>query len=222
MSSSRIFFTSDTHFGHGNIIKYSNRPFLTELDKEEFAKESVDFNRPKWRVSQEAIAAMDNELLKQINDMVGENDVLYHLGDFALPGKYNYYQRCHQYRNRIKCKNVIIIWGNHDDRSIYNLFSADYDLKYLKVPDINKDIVLCHYAMAIWNKCHKGSWHLYGHSHSTAEPWLDTIMNGRRSIDVGVDNAAKIFGKYRPFSLDELKEIFKTRTGFSADHHVER
>lgn len=54
-----IFFTSDTHFGHTNVIKYCNRPFS---DVHEMNKELTD----RW------------------NAVVGPRDDVYHLGDFSL------------------------------------------------------------------------------------------------------------------------------------------
>ena len=54
----RIFFTADTHFGHGNVIKHCNRPY-----------ESVD--------------EMDEDLIKTWNYMVKEDDIVFHLGDFC-------------------------------------------------------------------------------------------------------------------------------------------
>lgn len=227
-TSPRVFFTSDTHFGHGNIIKYCSRPFLGKRDKEEFERlgQWHDGNwkgdkSSKWRMSEEAIELMDAELLKQINDLVGENDILYHLGDFAMPGKGDLYRKCRQYRDRITCRNIHFIWGNHDDRrAVRDLFSSTHDLFMVSPPGAPAKIVLCHYAMAVWDGSHRGNWHLYGHSHSEAEPWLNRTMTGRRSIDVGVDNAAKILGAYRPFALEELASIFGDRCGFAFDHHV--
>lgn len=40
-------------------------------------------------------------------------------------------------------------------------------------------------------------------------------------MDVGVDNAKKILGEYRPFSFNELKKIMDARTGYY-EHHGER
>jgi calcineurin-like phosphoesterase family protein len=54
-----IFFTSDHHFDHANIIKYCNRPFL-----------SVD--------------EMNEEIVKRWNQVVDANDTVYYLGDFSL------------------------------------------------------------------------------------------------------------------------------------------
>jgi calcineurin-like phosphoesterase family protein len=224
----RVFFTSDTHFGHGNIIKYSKRPFLCELDQEELARigQWHDGNwkgdgASDWRISPESIELMDEALLRQINDTVGEHDVLWHLGDFAMPGRnHNHYYRTRYYRDSIKCRTVNLIWGNHDDRRTTDIFNETYDLKEVEVPGLPRNAVLCHYAMAVWNKSHRGNMHFYGHSHSEAEPWLNRSMVGRRSMDVGVDNAAKVLGKYRPFSTDDIMALIGSQVGFAFDHHV--
>jgi len=61
-----IFFTSDHHFGHTNIIKFCNRPFA-----------NVD--------------EMNEELIRRWNEKIAPGDEVYHLGDFALitPEKLN-------------------------------------------------------------------------------------------------------------------------------------
>jgi hypothetical protein len=47
--------------------------------------------------------------------------------------------------------------------------------------DFGQPIVLCHYAMRVWNRSHHGAWHLYGHSRGNlpAAP----IAQSRRLID---------------------------------------
>jgi calcineurin-like phosphoesterase family protein len=228
--SGRIFFTSDSHFGHGNIIKYCHRPFLGERDKEELSRIGVwhDGNwkgedSSRWRMSDEAIDLMDRTLIDEINKIVGEKDILWHLGDFAMPDKrkHNHYNRCRYYRDQIRCQNVSMIWGNHDVRSIRDLFTQTYDL-YMLRPSNYPKVVMCHYAMAVWESSHRGNLHLYGHSHSEAEPWLEKTLVGRRSMDVGVDNAAKILGSYRPFTFDEIVGRLSKRAGFAFDHHVDK
>ena len=223
---SRVYFTSDTHFGHGNIIKYCSRPFLADADKEALARDGAwhdgdwkGSRASRWKMTPEAVRMMDDELIAQINAVVQPNDTLWHLGDWCFAPKMEYYNRARQYRDRINCRNVNLIWGNHDYRSIKDLFYHTYD--HFEIDVDGQMIVLCHYAHAVWNKSHRGSWHLYGHSHGGAEPWLDRNMPGRRSIDVGVDNAYKLFGKFRPFSMDDLRATVGARPGFGMDHHVD-
>jgi calcineurin-like phosphoesterase family protein len=215
-----IWITSDTHFGHGSIIKFCSRPFLCNVDAAVYSQNGnswIDKSRTPLepidndiksdftlyhRLSAESIKMMDDDLLDNINSCVKENDTLYHLGDFHLGGKKNNYEVASYYRNRIKCKTIHLVWGNHDDHVIQDLFTTTQDL--LDVNSHSKHFVFCHYAMACWNKKHKGALHCYGHSHSSAEEWLASIMPNRRSLDVGVDNAYKLLGKFRPFSIDEV------------------
>jgi calcineurin-like phosphoesterase family protein len=72
-----IFFTSDTHFGHKNIIKFSNRPFYS-------------------------IEEMDEVLIQNWNNVVGKNDTIYHLGDFCFGNSKKYLKRLNGNIIRIK------------------------------------------------------------------------------------------------------------------------
>lgn len=181
-----IFFTADTHFNHGNIIKYCNRPF-----------ESVD--------------EMNREMIKRWNSKVGHNDVVYHLGDFCFCRKYGV-DDIRYFYHQLNGKIHLII-GNHDDRRVVheaNVFESIKDLDRVRFD--NQKIVLCHYAMRIWNASHHGVWQLYGHSHGT----LPDI--GGLTFDVGVDNF-----DYYPLSFDEVKSIMDKR-GMKMvgadDHHM--
>lgn len=233
---SKLFFTSDSHFGHGNILKYCARDrFLTDADRAALEANGGSWHdgtwkgsrSSSWKISPEAVEAMNDHLFDNINKMVGVDDELWHLGDFAFvysksrnkqDKERDYYNKCREYRDRIKCRNVYLVWGNHDERNIKDLFTRTYDQFCIYAG--GQDIVVNHYAMAVWDSSHRGAWQLYGHSHSGAEPWMDQHMPGRRSFDVGVDNANKLLGDYRPFSYAEVEKIMSTRKGFSMDHHV--
>ena len=79
-----IFFTSDTHFFHDNIIKYCNRPYANSLE-------------------------MNEALVRNWNGVVGVEDKVYHLGDFSMGGKPRVAEALSQL-NGYK----ILIKGNHD------------------------------------------------------------------------------------------------------------
>ena len=165
---------------------------------------------------------MDETIIGNINKYVDSNSTLFHLGDFAMPGRqYDYFDRCKYYRDRINCKTIVCTFGNHDGAELETLFTKCADLMSDVVIN-HQQFTLCHYAMAVWNKNHgrSKSISVYGHSHSSAEPWLDKSQPGRRSMDVGIDNAYKLLGEYRPFSFQEIMEIMSQRSGFSMDHHV--
>ena len=59
--SKKVFFVSDTHFGHENIIRFCNRPFLN-------------------------VEEMNEVLIENWNKIVPEDGTVFHLGDFALGG----------------------------------------------------------------------------------------------------------------------------------------
>lgn len=227
------FFTSDTHFNHGNIIKYCRRMFCLNEQEQKDLSNGLDI-----RIRDESIRRMDEVLIEGINKTVGKDDHLWFLGDFLFARHNEYYRKCQEYLDRIECKNIHIIWGNHDDRVIGKLFATTDSLTMVAFRDdewvhgeqaihrarVDHDnrwqkVVLSHYAMAVWEKSHRATWQLYGHSHATAEQWLDSHMTGRRSVDVGVDNAIQLLKEYRPWKFTELKSLFADRKGFSVDVH---
>ena len=236
----KIWFTADTHFGHGNIVKYCNRPFLKKLDIEALESNGGEWHDGIWkgefasrhRISREAVEEMNNTIIDNINKYVAEEDTLWHLGDFAFAPRGKYVAHCEGYRGRIRCQNVNIVWGNHDEPTCEEPSDSDYHIRHLfnkarhlvitKFSGHKNKFFMSHYANAVWDKSHRGAIHLYGHSHTTAESGLDKHFPGRRSIDVGVDNAFRLLGEYRPFSLDEILRVVGNKPGHVLDHHTPR
>lgn len=171
--------------------------------------------RSTWSPSTESLSRMDDHLIDQINKNVAPDDILWHLGDFCFWKSGDRIRFAKSYRERIRCRNVFLIAGNHDSPEIKDAFDGYFDYKEIKAH--SKNIVLSHYAHCFWNRSHYGSWMLYGHAHGSAEEWLDFNMPGRLSMDVGVDNAFKVLGEYRPFSFREIAEIMEKRRGFHPD-----
>lgn len=218
----KIWFTADTHFSHKKIPLYAKRNFCLNKDEQKTVESiwmdggpnSVKFNR--WTPSWESISRMDDYLINKINQSVKKDDILWHLGDYCFSPKSKIEEYAERIRNRINCENLYLIWGNHDNKKIQRFFKETHER--CEIIYKQKSIVLSHYAQAVWNKSHYGSWMLYGHSHGTAEEWLDNAMPGRFSMDVGVDNVYKILGEYRPICFEEIQKIFENRKGLSIDN----
>jgi calcineurin-like phosphoesterase family protein len=132
------FFTSDTHFGHANIIKYCKRPFAT-------------------------VDEMTEGLVTRWNETVTKQDEVYFLGDFALGMRELPAATVCQRLNGIKHW----VFGNHDTgkmrKTLMPFFASSGDL--MEVHENGLTIVLCHYPLYRWNKAQFGSWMLHGHSH---------------------------------------------------------
>jgi len=211
-----VWFTADTHFGHRKIPFYANRRFCLDQDEiqtlEAILQNKNFYN--DWSPSWASISRMNDHLIKQINDHVDKDDILWHLGDFCFCKK-NAESEARKYRDRINCKNIFLVMGNHDKKEIQKVFSGSYEVQEITVQ--TKKIVLSHFSHSFWNKSHSKSWMLYGHAHGTAEDWLDQHMPGRLSMDVGVDNIFRIFGEYRPISFKEIAQLFSSRNGFQID-----
>lgn len=202
-----IWFSSDWHLGHANIIKYSRRPFLGQEDKNKMDQGLISYQDHKWRPDKESITLMDNSIINNINQVVMPKDELWFLGDFCFGSKDSYYKTARAYRDRINCDNIFMIKGNHDRECICNLFTDMFDMK--EISHNGQKIVLCHYAMRVWNKSHRGTWHLYGHSHGS----LPDDPNSQ-SFDCGID-----CHNYKPLSFFDVGRIMSKKTWKPIDHH---
>lgn len=173
------FFTSDTHFAHEGIIRHCFRSFVS-------------------------VQEMDETIIANWNARVGQKDIVWHLGDFTLAGA----EVAETYLSRLNGK-INLVWGNHDRNSVRKLprwASSQY------ATEISLDghpIILCHYAMRVWNRSHHGTLMLYGHSHAG-------LPGSNQSLDVGVDA-----WNFQPVTLPEILDRLATLPPFlSGDHHV--
>lgn len=213
----KVWFTADTHFGHKRIPFYARRLFCMS-EQERNRVESIPIgSHSNWTPSRESVVRMDNHLIDMINECVAPDDILWHLGDFCWGKSRGPSEVAKRYRARIACRNVFLVIGNHDREETWAAFDECHHYKEIKVG--SKHIILSHYAHSFWNRSHYGSWMLYGHAHATAEAWMESHMPGRLSMDVGVDNIARLTGEYRPISSDEIASLFFSRKGFHVDGH---
>lgn len=164
------YFVADLHLGHSNIIKYCNRPFMSRKEEDLYSMvNNGTIPTKELRISPESTVKMNATIIDSINATVMEDDTLVINGDFCWSTKDARSSMAAKFRNLINCKNVFLIWGNHDDRATLSpLFKACYD-QY----DFNVDgqhIFMNHFPCKSWDKSHHGAWMLYGHVHNLYGP----------------------------------------------------
>lgn len=182
-----IFFTSDSHYGHSNIIWMCKRPYTN-------------------------VEEMNRKLIENWNNVVKPDDLVFHLGDFAFGGQPLWRSIREQLNG-----NIILIKGNHDDRILKNgckvLFDGVYD--QVKFYIENRCIYLNHYPFLCYGGSYRSEedavFQLFGHVHSG--PNSTGLDNDRLKMlfpyqyDVGVDN-----NNYTPVSWEQIKEIIHEQT----------
>lgn len=177
-----IWFTADTHFGHNRIIQYCKRPFQNHQEMEE-------------------------KIIQNFNEVLHPGDLIYHLGDVAWST-----WPLNRLKSRLKCKNLHLILGNHDNRKENEYRQTYTSVNTLKTIHIQgyPHVTMCHYPMRSWPAKGYGAYHLFGHCHGT-------LAMFDRSFDVGVDPSA-----FRLVSLEEVHQRLKDIPIFQSedkDHH---
>lgn len=205
-SDSKVFFTSDTHFGHNKSFVFEKRGYSS-------------------------VEEHDEKLIDMFNKYIKKSDVLFHLGDFCLNTKR---ERFDQLLDQIECENIYYVWGNHnacikdayrevvsekynvDENTFVYPVTYKNKLNFLgpyKEITVNKQmIVVCHYPLEIWNQQQNNVWHLCGHSHHGNPTTLPSNLNGY-CLDVGWD------GYQRPISYDEVVGFMNNKQYYKRDLH---
>jgi calcineurin-like phosphoesterase family protein len=157
------FFISDTHFGHGGALGLYRRPFSS-------------------------VAAMNEGMAKRWNETVGPDDVVWHLGDFAIRQRpavvAEILARLHGHKH--------LLIGNNDPPATTELDGWESVQPYAEITVDSVSAVLCHYPFRSWRGMDKGWVNLHGHSHGRLKPQP-------RQFDVGVDVWA-----FRPVTLPTI------------------
>jgi calcineurin-like phosphoesterase family protein len=188
-----IFFTSDSHFFHKNILKYTHRPWVD-------------------------VGSMNAALIQNWNSVVKPEDSIYHLGDFAF-GSLN---KTIEILSQLNGKKYLVK-GNHDyhchreDFRVRWQWIKDYYSLSVQDPEMprgRQKIILSHYAFLVWDEGHHGAWALHAHSHNS----LSHLNLGTTRMDVGVDNP---LCNYSPISYEQVKLLMKDAKYQIVDHHNE-
>ena len=178
----RVFFTSDTHFYHANVISYNDRPF-------------------------DSVEQMNQTLINNWNRMVRKSDVIFHLGDFAFGGKKHWNSILDQLNGKI-----YLVLGNHDMNSFKWALAERFEQVALEMYAIidGQHIRLAHEPFLCYGGSDHNVWQLFGHVHSRENK--NGPYAGRLSMllplqyDVGVDN-----NDYTPVSFEQVREILSCR-----------
>ena len=173
-------YTSDTHFGHENIIRFSKRPF-------------------------NSVAHMDSVLIANMWELVGPEDDLWIVGDFAYGERSKDPAYLVDIFGQLPGARKHLVVGNHDGPLTQEL-PWDSVSKLVEVPDgpKNQAHTLCHYPMITWDQSRKGTLQMFGHVH---ENWRGT----QNSVNVGVDA-----WKYMPVRFED---VARRATGMPVNKH---
>ena len=202
----KVWITSDTHYGHTNICRGVTNWRLPNGDVP--VNQTRDFP---------TIEKMNAAIVNNINSLVGQDDILIHLGDWSFGG----FEKIEEFRNRIICQNIHLILGNHDhhiDRNRGDIRKLFLSVSWFEQFEyMGETIECCHYPISSWNNLRKGRVHLHGHCHL---PHNQKISNGRR-MDIGMDGNPD----FEPYDLHEVIKMLKKREIGSEmgplDHHMD-
>lgn len=188
---------SDLHINHTNLCK--------GISKWDDTGGCRDFD---------SLEDMNNAIFSSINSKVKKSDTLIVIGDILFGDK----TKLPTVLESIKCKNIWLIRGNHDDfldnpryRHHKELFVKvlDYmELTFNRKSGGKKKCVAFHYPMKVWNGSHKGFYALTGHSHGSL-PYED--------YELGLDMGWDVWKE--PLSLHEIDEILSKKKWEQVDHH---
>ena len=153
-----IYYISDLHFGHRNVIAMDGRPFAT-------------------------IEEMDETLIRLWNERVTDEDDVYIVGDFAYRNEYT----ATWYLRQLKGRKHLII-GNHDWHTTQDAKAMEHFAsveKIHRIEDNGRTVSLCHFPVAEWNGKRHGGYHVHGHIHVRRDEVYEFMSRFDRALNAG-------------------------------------
>ena len=172
--------TSDLHFGHANIKKFC----------------------PETRGRFRDVEHMRETMIEEWNQLVGQDDTVYILGDVAFLPAAEAVAIMHRLHGR-----KILIEGNHDRKLLNDpAFRACFDQvhNYLRLTHNGQLVILFHYPIAEFDQMHRGAVHLHGHLHGNTSG-----LEHYRVRDMGYDATGQIVMLLDDAITDALKGAIK-------------
>lgn len=185
----KIFFSSDQHFGHRNVLRFCGRPYRDEKE-------------------------MGQALIDNWNSVVTNDDIVVSMGDFFWFNDSHSIKKC---IDKLNGKEIYLVLGNHDKRESFRRVTDErfhivdgITHIFLRCDDTERwyqktfEIVCSHYPLMTWSHRDRGAINLFGHIHSG---WLRgcddydqnlPLWRGQQ-LDVGVDNQ-----NFTPVSFEDV------------------
>ena len=210
ITTNTIWVTADSHYNHKNICRG-----VTDWRMPDGSipiAQTRDFPN---------LGRMNYTIMSNINNVVGQDDVLIHLGDWSFGG----FESIREFRDMVVCKNVYLFLGNHDHhqkknkndiRDIFTYVDKEEDQFIFEGHSIH----LNHYPIMSWRDIKSGSIHLHGHTHLTG----DNRFGQGKKMDIGIDGHPE----FRPYNLlTEIIPLMDKRPISSEymtilDHHTDK
>lgn len=163
---------------------------------------------------------MDNDIIKNWNEIVTDNDVVYHLGDIAVCHDKPQQKEFEKIFNLLKQLNgkIILIKGNHDSRALFKYIdknnielNGEPKFSFQDVGALIKmnhcQYYMTHYPMMMGQV--KQIINLHGHIHHYS-------VSAKENINVGIDSPEKDYLKYnkpfgQPFTEDDLNVMIEQK-----------
>jgi calcineurin-like phosphoesterase family protein len=146
-----VYVVSDNHFGHVNVLKYESRPFPD-------------------------VETMNSGMVLRWNNVVGKNDIVYHLGDFCMGGA----EYIALYRAPLNGR-IFLIKGNHDSRKNQVYLDAGFERVYDK-PILVDGCILSHAPIYVDPNATHDFINIHGHVHGN--PGFPTVSKHSRCVCV--------------------------------------
>jgi calcineurin-like phosphoesterase family protein len=210
ITTNTIWITADTHYSHRNICRG-----VTEW---RMPDGSIPIDQTRDFPNLEK---MNNFIVTNINNVVMQDDILIHLGDWSFGG----FDSIREFWNRLVCKNIYLFLGNHDHHQKKN--KGDIRDIFTYVDKEEDEFIfdghmfhLHHWPIMSWSNMKTGGIHLHGHTHLEG----DNRFGLGKKMDIGM------FGhpEKRPYNLrTEVIPLMEKRPISSEyttvlDHHTDK
>lgn len=188
--SGKIYFMSDLHYNHENVIKHDSRPFNNVSDMNDYILSELKKTSP--------------------------DDIIFDLGDmfWKMP-----LDSIKEVLDQIPCNNIYKIVGNHDNYGLYydqaplkEYFKIICDILDVHIEHLGVDymVTMSHYPFVSWNHKPYGSIMIHGHTHSNIDNF--NLSSNDLRVDIGFNSGlAKKLGTFL-VTFEDIVDYFKEKT----------